>query len=219
MFRKGTYLIMVLTCIVIQTSSTAGTCRWMCVCIVTQYYSDVCGLTWWPRSRSLSPLRWQHRWCRTGASPPPLCHPSLFYTLWSSALDCWGCTAPDSTRRHQRQPRDNQFINLSIDLTGVLHLFNTVQFAFKPVSVERKHRILPVCEDMALLSHKGSQEGWCLWALYPADRWKRDGVSQVMYCIRRARRNNDKCMTQGCGSPHLRWKTSLVCIIWPTMAV
>lgn len=74
------------------------------------------------------------------------------------------------------------FIDPSIDLTWVLRppvrpLFNTIQH----VSVERKHRILPVCEDMALLSQKGSQEGWCPWALYPADRWKRDGVSQVMY--------------------------------------
>lgn len=60
----------------------------------------ICGLTWWPWSRSLSLLCWWHRWCKIGASPPPLCRQSLFCMPWSSALDCWDCTVPDSTRNH-----------------------------------------------------------------------------------------------------------------------
>lgn len=60
----------------------------------------ICGLTWWPWSRSLSLLCWWHRWCKIGASPPPLCHQSPFCMPWSSALDCWDCTVPDSTRKH-----------------------------------------------------------------------------------------------------------------------
>lgn len=76
----------------------ACTIAYIFMCIYSYIYIySACGLTWWPLSRRLSPLHWQHRWCRTGASPPQLCRLSPFYTLWSSALDCWGCTAPDST--------------------------------------------------------------------------------------------------------------------------
>lgn len=114
----------VLTHIVMQTIRTARTCMWTCECIfmcvyalywihiavcvdicITYLYIGLCVcaccLTWWPQSKSLFLQRWMRRWCKTGASPPPLCHPSLFYKLWSFGLDCWGCTAPDSTRWHQ----------------------------------------------------------------------------------------------------------------------
>lgn len=127
------------------------------------------GLTWWPRSRSLSPLHWQHRWCRTDVSLPPLGRPSLSYRLWSSALDCLGCTVPGNTRRHR--DHDNQSFP-----SPLLHCSNVFLMGDGTACWN-----LPVCGDTALLSHRGSPAGWCLWALYPAHTQWKEIDSQWMY--------------------------------------
>lgn len=84
--------------------------------------------------------------------------------------------------------------------------------------------ISPVCEDMVLLSHKDSLEGWCLWALYPTDRWKK--MEWVRQCMRRTRGKSweQKCHWRQKRREPTKWGCGYIlglyfaCDIWQTKA-